>query len=46
MTGAREKKSKLWERDPLDWYVEPPEATEALLRVAFPQLGWLRKEAA
>jgi hypothetical protein len=30
---VRAKKAKVWERDELDWYVEPPEATEALLRV-------------
>jgi len=32
-TEPRAKNAKLWERDPLDWYVEPTAATEALLRV-------------
>ena len=30
---TRERKSKIWERDPLDWYQEPTMATEALLEV-------------
>ncbi len=30
---AKEKKAKLWDRDPLDWYVEPRRATEQLLSV-------------
>jgi hypothetical protein len=30
---AQEKRSHLWERDELDWYVEPRRATEALLSV-------------
>lgn len=33
MTAIREKKANVWERDGLDWYVEPPFATEALLKV-------------
>lgn len=33
MSAAAEKAAHVWERDPLDWYVEPPEATEALLKV-------------
>jgi predicted RNA methylase len=32
MTAAVEKRAHIWERDGLDWYVEPPGATEALLR--------------
>jgi hypothetical protein len=32
-SGAREKKAKIWARDPHDWYQEPPSATEALLGV-------------
>lgn len=30
---ARAKAAHVWERDPLDWYVEPESATDALLRV-------------
>lgn len=30
---ATPKRTHLWERDELDWYVEPPRATEALLSV-------------
>lgn len=30
---AAEKRAHLWDRDPLDWYVEPPSATRALLTV-------------
>ena len=33
MSAAVEKKAHVWERDQLDWYVEPPAATEALLTV-------------
>lgn len=36
MTAAaqpREKRAHIWERDPLDHYVEPPAATESLLAV-------------
>lgn len=31
--GAKVKSAHVWERDELDWYVEPVAATEALLRV-------------
>lgn len=31
--SAVSKNAHLWERDDLDWYVEPPSATDALLRV-------------
>jgi hypothetical protein len=31
--NKRARRSHVWERDDLDWYVEPPEATEALLSV-------------
>ncbi|ORE90661.1 hypothetical protein ATO13_22116 [Stappia sp. 22II-S9-Z10] len=31
--SAVEKKAHVFERDPLDWYVEEPRATEALLKV-------------
>lgn len=30
MSVLREKKSHLWDRDPHDWYVEPPECSAAL----------------
>lgn len=30
---VREKKARIWQRDELDWYVEPIEATTALLQV-------------
>jgi hypothetical protein len=34
VTGVlRDKRSRLWERDPYDWYVEPERATEQLLSV-------------
>lgn len=33
MSVLAEKRSHLWERDELDWYVEPPRATEQLLTV-------------
>lgn len=33
LAEPREKKARIWERDPHDWYVEPPAATEALLQV-------------
>lgn len=33
MNATRDKKSKVWERDQYDWYVEPPDATKALLTV-------------
>jgi len=33
MTAAAEKAAHVWERDPHDWYVEEPRATEALLSV-------------
>lgn len=31
MTALREKKANVWERDGLDWYQEPVEATTALM---------------
>ncbi len=33
MTAATSKDAHIWDRDPLDWYVEPPAATEALVSV-------------
>ncbi|WP_022697902.1 SAM-dependent methyltransferase [Euryhalocaulis caribicus] len=33
MSQAAEKNAHVWERDELDWYVEPTAATEALLTV-------------
>lgn len=41
MPVIREKQAHLWERDPLDWYVEPPECSAALFRMeVFDGLVW------
>ncbi|MGN6486990.1 MAG: hypothetical protein ACTHLT_04110 [Devosia sp.] len=41
MPVIREKQAHIWERDPLDWYVEPPECSAALFRMeAFEGLVW------
>lgn len=38
---TRRKKSRLWKRDPLDWYVEPASVTRQLLAVeTFPGITW------
>lgn len=33
MVQAKQKNAQVWERDPLDWYVEPARVTTALARV-------------
>jgi hypothetical protein len=33
MPVIREKDAHIWERDPLDWYVEPPECSAALFQL-------------
>ena len=33
MSEATAKKAHIWKRDALDWYVEPPRATDALISV-------------
>lgn len=33
MAQAKQKNAQVWERDPLDWYVEPARVTTALARV-------------